>query len=120
MLLHRLWPFFPRAKTPQAPQFRPVCEELEDRIVPTTLPPGFAERPFASGLNTPTAMEFAPDGRLFVAEKGGQLRVITPGGALLPTPFLSVPVDTAGERGLDGITFDPNFATNHFVYVYYT
>ncbi|HKB35342.1 MAG TPA: PQQ-dependent sugar dehydrogenase, partial [Gemmataceae bacterium] len=119
MLFNRLPPFFPRA-TSHAPRFRPICEELEGRIVPTTLVPGFVERPFASGLTQPTAMEFAPDGRLFVAEKGGTVRVITSNGTLLPTPFLTVAVNTFSERGLDGITFDPNFASNHFVYIYYT
>ncbi len=64
-------------------------------------------------------MEFAPDGRLFVCEQGGTLRVIK-NGALLPTPFLTVTVNSAGERGLLGIAFDPNFAGNQFVYVYYT
>src|SRR4051794_5532933 len=110
MLLNRLWSFVPRA-TPPAPRFRPLCEELEDRTVPTTLPVGFAESPFAAGLDTPTAMEFAPDGRLFVTQKGGQVRVITQSGTLLPTPFLSVAVNTFSERGLDGITFDPHFVS---------
>ena len=64
-------------------------------------------------------MEFAPDGRLFVAEQGGRLRVIK-NGALLPTPFVTLTVDSSGERGLLGVAFDPDFATNHFVYVYYT
>jgi glucose/arabinose dehydrogenase len=41
-------------------------------------------------------------------------------GVLLATPFLTVTVASAGERGLLGIAFDPGFATNHFVYVYYT
>jgi glucose/arabinose dehydrogenase len=84
-----------------------------------TLPAGFTEALVASGLSNPTAMQFAPDGRLFVAEQGGSLRVIK-NGALLATPFLTVPVSSVGERGLLGIAFDPNFTTNHFVYIYYT
>jgi glucose/arabinose dehydrogenase len=66
-------------------------------------------------------MDFAPDGsgRLFVAEQGGTLRVIA-GGQLLGTPFLSLNVDSTGERGLLGVAFDPNFATDSYVYVYYT
>src|SRR4026209_1884347 len=64
-------------------------------------------------------MEFAPDGRLFVCQQGGQLRVIK-NGALLGPPFLTVTVSSSGERGLLGVTFDPDFTTNHFVYVYYT
>ena len=83
-----------------------------------TLPAGFAETQI-SGLAKPTAMEFAPDGRLFVCLQTGQLRVIK-NGSLLPTPFVSLSVDSNGERGLLGIAFDPNFAANNFLYVYYT
>jgi glucose/arabinose dehydrogenase len=83
-----------------------------------TLPVGFTETQI-SGLSGPTAMEFAPDGRLFVCLQGGQLRVIK-NGALLPTPFVTLSVDNAGERGLLGVAFDPNFVANNFVYVYYT
>jgi glucose/arabinose dehydrogenase len=84
-----------------------------------TVPSGFTESLVASGLASPTAMQFAPDGRLFVAEQGGRLRVIK-GGVFLPTPFLTVTVSAVGERGLLGVAFDPQFASNHFVYVYYT
>ena len=83
-----------------------------------TLPTGFVETQI-SGLSSPTAMDFAPDGRLFVCQQGGDLRVIK-NGVLLPAVFLHLTVDSAGERGLLGIAFDPNFATNNFVYVYYT
>ena len=84
-----------------------------------TLPTGFAETRVATGLASPTAMTFAPDGRLFVAQQGGALRVIK-NGALLSQPFLTVSVNSSGERGLLGVAFDPNFASNNFVYVYYT
>jgi glucose/arabinose dehydrogenase len=84
-----------------------------------TLLPGFTETPVATGILSPTAMEFAPDGRIFVTEQGGAVRVIK-NGSLLATPFASVTVNSDGERGLLGVTFDPNFATNNYVYVYYT
>jgi glucose/arabinose dehydrogenase len=84
-----------------------------------TLPAGFTETQIASGLSTPTAMAFAPDGRLFVCEQGGRLRVIK-NGSLLATPFVTLSVSSVGERGLLGVAFDPSFATNGFVYVYYT
>ena len=84
-----------------------------------TLPTGFTEAQIASGLASPTAMQFAPDGRLFVCEQGGRLRVIKD-GALLATPFLTVTVNASGERGLLGVAFDPAFGVNHYVYVYYT
>jgi glucose/arabinose dehydrogenase len=64
-------------------------------------------------------MQFAPDGRLFVTQQGGQLRVVK-NGALLPTPFLTLTVNASGERGLLGVAFDPNFTTNRFLYVFYT
>ncbi|HTG29577.1 MAG TPA: PQQ-dependent sugar dehydrogenase [Methylomirabilota bacterium] len=84
------------------------------------LPSGFTETQFGGNLSgSPTAMAFAPDGRLFVCQQGGQLRVIKT-GSLLSTPFVSLTVDSSGERGLLGIAFDPNFATNHYLYVYYT
>ncbi len=98
---------------------RPALEPLEDRLTPATLPAGFQETMVAGGLTNPTAMELAPDGRLFIAEQGGTLRVVK-NGALLPTPFVSLSVSSQGERGLLGVAFDPNFTTNHFVYVYYT
>jgi glucose/arabinose dehydrogenase len=84
-----------------------------------TVPTGFSDALFAGGLTAPTAMAFAPDGRLFVCEQRGTLRVIK-NGVLLSTPFLSLSVDSNGERGLLGIVFDPDFASNHFIYVYYT
>ena len=84
-----------------------------------TLPQGFSETMVSGGLSSPTAMDFAPDGRLFVCLQAGQLRVIK-NGTLLATPFLTVTVDSSGERGLLGVAFDPNFATNNFIYVYYT
>jgi len=88
-------------------------------LAAATLPTGFAETQVASGLASPTAMAFAPDGRLFVAEQGGKLRVIK-NGSLLPAPFLTVTVSSNGERGLLGVTFDPSFPASPYVYVYYT
>ena len=83
------------------------------------IPAGFTDTRVVGGLNSPTAMDFSPDSRLFVDEKDGNMRIVK-NGMLLATPFLSVPVDSAGERGLLGIAFDPNFATNGYVYAYYT
>jgi glucose/arabinose dehydrogenase len=85
-----------------------------------TLPPDFARSQVAGGLASPTAMEFAPDGRLFVAEQRGTLRVVTAGGTLATALDLSARVDSAGERGLLGVAFDPSFSTNRHVYLHYT
>ena len=83
------------------------------------LPSGFTETLITRGLSSPTAMQLAPDGRLFVAEQCGALRVIK-NGSLLSAPFITLNADCNGERGLLGIAFDPGFVTNHFVYLYYT
>lgn len=85
----------------------------------TALPANFVDWTFVSGLTAPTAMDFSPDGRLFVTEMGGKLRVIK-NSALLSNPFVSLSVNSAGERGLLGIAFDPDFDSNGYVYVYYT
>src|SRR5438067_9190480 len=94
-------------------------EQLETRQMLATLPSGFEMDLVASGLYEPTAMTVAPDGRLFVTEKPFGVRVIDH-GTLLPTPFLTLPVERSGERGVDGIALDPDFEHNGFVYIYYT
>jgi glucose/arabinose dehydrogenase len=101
---------------------RPGVEPLEGRAGPATLPPGFAETAFISGLNNPTAMDFSPDGKLFVTEQGGTMEVFQNGTRLETNFFRNTPltVNSSGERGLLGVAFDPNYAANHFVYVYYT
>jgi glucose/arabinose dehydrogenase len=83
------------------------------------VPPGFYDQPVASGIGSPTAMAFAPDGRLFVCRQNGELRVIRD-GRLLPDEFIDLAVDSNGERGLLGVAFDPDFGTTPYVYVYYT
>ena len=85
------------------------------------LPAGFTRTTYTSGLTAPTAMAFAPDGRLFVCQQNGALRVVPAGGgALLATPFHTFTVTNSGEQGLLGVAFHPDFATNGYVYVYYT
>ena len=72
-----------------------------------------------TGLSAATAMAQAPDGRIFVAEQGGTLRIVK-NNVLLATPFLQLVVDSAGERGLIGVALHPDFANNRYVYVHYT
>ena len=84
----------------------------------STLPNGFAEVRLLTGLD-PTAIEVAPDGRLFVVIKSGKVFVYK-NNTLLTTPLLSINVDKTNERGIQSITLDPNFSTNGFFYVYYT
>jgi len=78
----------------------------------------------ASGLRAPWAVDLAPDGRLFVTERPGRVRIVQlgPGGGLQPDSWATVPASTSidGERGLLGIALDPDFAQTRFVYLYYT
>ncbi len=84
-----------------------------------TYPADFGQVLVSSGITNPTTMAFAPDGRIFVAQQAGALRVIK-NNALLPTPFISLTVSSSGERGLLGIALDPDFMTNNYIYLYYT
>jgi uncharacterized repeat protein (TIGR03806 family) len=78
-------------------------------------PDGFFEKVLARGINGATAMEIAPDGRIFICEQTGALRIFK-NGVLLDRPFVKLTVDSSWERGLLGVAFDPNFRQNHFVY----
>jgi len=86
----------------------------------TTLPAGFTETNYVTGLSAPNSFEFTPDGRIFICQQTGQIRVVDASGVLLTQPFLTLTVDSNGERGLLGLALDPSFATNNFLYVYYT
>jgi glucose/arabinose dehydrogenase len=85
-------------------------------------PAGFTQNEsWVTGLANATAFAQAPDGRIFVAEQVGRLRVLK-NGVLLTTPFVDLvsSIDASGERGLIGVALHPDFATNGWVYVYYT
>ena len=107
-----------RRRTVPRRDLLPRVEWMEDRLTLTTLPAGFTETTVVSGLSAPTAMEFAPDGRLFVLEQAGNVKLVHGDGTTWTALHLNV--DSQGERGLLGIAFDPSFSSNHFVYLYYT
>ncbi len=84
------------------------------------LPPNF-EDTLVANIPSPTALVFAPDGRLLVTTQTGQVRVYQSGGLLTsPAIDLNSRLCTNSERGLLGIAVDPSFSVNHFVYLYYT
>lgn len=83
------------------------------------MPPGFKEKAFVKSLKAPSTFGFAPDGRLFICEQTGEVKIFRD-GALLDKLFLKLEVNSKGEHGMLGITFDPQFALNHYVYIYYT
>jgi glucose/arabinose dehydrogenase len=89
--------------------------------VPGLLPRGFSDEVVVSGLSWPTTFVNVPDGRIFIAEKSGVVRVYK-NGALLPTPLIDISdrVNDYQDRGLLGMAVDPAFATNGFLYLLYT
>ncbi len=82
------------------------------------LPYGFISEIVTEGMNLPTSFALAPDGRIFVAEKAGRVRVIKE-GQLLETPFvdLSGEVNDAADRGLMGIAVHPKWPASPYLYV---
>jgi glucose/arabinose dehydrogenase len=84
------------------------------------VPAGFRKTEgWVTGLQGASAFAVAPDGRLFVAEQGGALRIVR-NGQLLAPPFAQLPTQAVGERGLIGVALHPDFERNGFVYVHYT
>ncbi len=75
----------------------------------------------AEQLTIPWGIAISPDGRMFITERLGTIRVIQD-GKLLSEPLISFPIPTArrSEGGLLGIALDPNFSSNHYIYVYRT
>ncbi|HCU50352.1 MAG TPA: sugar dehydrogenase [Micromonosporaceae bacterium] len=86
-----------------------------------TLPSGFQEQIVFSGLTQPTNLEFAPDGRVFVAEKGGVIRVFDNLADTTPTVFADLSANTHNvwDRGMLGLALAPNFPASPWVYVLY-
>ncbi len=82
-------------------------------------PAGFQETVFLSGLGQIDAFEWAPNGDLWLLDKGGLVSVVRD-GTTNPIPILQLTVETTDERGLLGLALDPDFPVNGFVYLYYT
>lgn len=87
-----------------------------------SIPVGLQARTVASGLQAPTSVAFAPDGRIFVAEKQGTVKVVLPGEAPRARLLLDISghVATHVDRGLLGIAADSSFASNGYLYLLYT
>src|SRR5215212_800326 len=87
-----------------------------------TLPSGFQEEAVLSGLTNPSNVEFSQDGRVFVAEKSGLIKVFDGLSDTTPTTFadLRTKVHNFWDRGLLGLALAPNFPSDPHVYVLYT
>lgn len=97
-------------------------------VPPAAAPPAGDRAPdmplaasLAQKLEIPWALDFLPDGSLVITERSGRVRLIDVREGLLPEPLLIIDeVAHRGEGGLLGIAVHPDFASNHFIYVYYT
>ena len=81
--------------------------------------PDLAIETFVRGLDTPWALDFAPDGRIFISERPGRIRIVEQ-GQLRPEPWMTLEVAAVGEAGLLGLAVDPQFSQNRFLYVAYS
>ncbi len=89
---------------------------------------GFAQtiglQSFATGFMSPVEITHpVNDTRLFVVEQGGIIKIVNSDGTVNASPFLtltSATITSGGERGLLGLAFHPNYATNGYFYVNYT
>jgi glucose/arabinose dehydrogenase len=84
------------------------------------LPPEFQSVIMSPVLNGPVGMAFAPDGRIFVCEQRGVIRVVQNNAIISQFIDLQDEVGFAGDRGLLAIALDPSFNTNHYLYMAYT
>ena len=85
--------------------------------------PKLVLQPFATGFIGPLGVAHAEDGRLFIVQQRGLIRIVDSTGAVLPQPFLDLrnKVSQSGsEKGLLGLAFHPNYAQNGYFYVNYT
>ncbi len=94
-------------------------------LAPSATAPPAGDIPLATSLaqklEIPWALDFLPDGSLVFTERPGRVRLLDAGKGLLPEPLLTIDeVAHRGEGGLLGIAVHPDFASNNFIYLYYT
>src|SRR6266446_6655548 len=87
-------------------------------VEPPEVPEGFVIEKICDGLDAAVSMDLAPDGRVFIAEQLGAVRVVE-NGKPLPEPFVRLEVDDFWERGVVGVAVHPQFPKEPFVYVHY-
>lgn len=97
---------------------------LLSAILLTALPIGaqsFALTQFATGFTNPVEITNANDSRLFVVQQNGIIKIVQPNGTVNSADFLNISskITFGGERGLLGLAFHPQYATNGYFFVYY-
>jgi glucose/arabinose dehydrogenase len=123
-MTHGFCPLAGRTRTLLRSHGQLRLDPLEQRLALTALPSGFTETLVTtnSNLSSPTAMEFSPTGELWVLEQAGDVELIRADGSAHNA--LDLTVDSAGERGLLGIAFNPAYdgagPNADHIYLYYT
>jgi len=98
----------------------PAGDEATSKIYKTPSGIEFRVEVVAKNLEIPWAIAFAPDGRMFVTERPGRVRLVED-GKLQSEPLVVIrEVEHVGEGGLMGLALDPQFFENHFIYLSYT
>ncbi len=94
---------------------------LAEPALAVSLPPGFVSETVVPNLASPTTIAFAPDGRMFIGQKDGRVRVFH-NGAVLAADFanISAEVNNYWDRGLLGLAIHPDFPSQPYVYLLYT
>jgi uncharacterized repeat protein (TIGR01451 family) len=102
--------------------FRTEAQHTDGQLLAAAVPTGFQDGVAVSGLAHPVVVRFASDGRVFVAEKSGLIKVFSNLADTTPTVFADLRGKVADfwDRGLLGMALPPDFPTNPFVYVLYT
>jgi quinoprotein glucose dehydrogenase len=115
------------AERPQNPLIVPTPHPIVGTLPPAPpeqylpSPPGIRVETWQSGLEAIWSLQFAPDGRLFLTEKFGRVRVVSREGSLDPQPWTTMPVvPRGGEGGLMGLALHPAFPREPWVYLMYT
>ena len=116
----------PRLLGTARPLGTPLSLGLSGTRIPTetpqstqTLPRSIAAEIVVEGLEVPWGLAFSPDGRIFITERPGRIRIVS-AGTLLERPFAILDVAAVSESGLMGIALHPEFERNGHVFVCYT
>jgi glucose/arabinose dehydrogenase/PKD repeat protein len=111
-----------RALTAAAAAAFTACFAPAAALAVPSIPSDLEAHTIASGLQAPTAVAFAPDGRAFIAEKQGTVKVVLPSEAPRARLLIDISdhVATHVDRGLLGIAVDSDFAHNGYIYLLYT
>ncbi|HEV8546068.1 MAG TPA: PQQ-dependent sugar dehydrogenase, partial [Candidatus Limnocylindrales bacterium] len=110
------------AGTPTATKGPELFRSVAPAVTGPTLPPGFRDRVVISGLTEPTVVQFADDGRIFVGEKSGKIKLFDSLADTTPTTVadLNAEVYNFWDRGLLGLALDPDFPATPHLYALYT